>query len=610
MTIKRFFSFFFILVGILISTYLWNYIKLPYLNYDEIIGKYSLQSHHKLNDLLRVTLFIAIPIFFYLIYLKYFNLNKIKFLDFISEFKFYKQENKKIVNNKILNSIFLISILFLLFNFFTTNFPPFKIDSVHEGQLLTSAYQNLETNTVWSKQYIQNSLFYDVIISKISFILYGEQSISSLRLNIIFLNLITDICLLAFSFLTIKLLNLTPNKEIFFFTLIFSVLLTINRSLHEWWWPVRFRDIPLILSLIIFIFYILNDKKNYLKLFLLGALSASSLLWSLDKGLYLNIMLFIFIFYLFLNKKIHDIFIFLFGVTSIWLIFYVVAGPIEFKSFFINTISLIDQRDYIMGLIYPEPFFDNTKHGTRATKYLLIIILNTVLIINIFQDLNAKKEIKIFLFFLLVLSCLNYVGGISRSDSYHLKQGIFFHNLTLSIIVIYYIAKIRLNFDKYNKYIFTYISLIIIFFVSVPKVKEINNPLSFTDRYNKYLNLDDSSFLKKNYISFLNFAKEKTILEECIQVLSYDISLNYLLKKKSCSNFTNPFAIGSKRSQMQFIEQLKKNNTRLVILEGPLSGFDPVGNLSKRLPYINNYLQNNHIEELKFMEWKIIFLSK
>ena len=40
------------------------------------------------------------------------------------------------------------------------------------------------------------------------------------------------------------------------------------------------------------------------------------------------------------------------------------------NSFFINTISLIDQRDYIMGLIYPEPFFDNTKHGTRATKYL------------------------------------------------------------------------------------------------------------------------------------------------------------------------------------------------------------------------------------------------
>ena len=61
---------------------------------------------------------------------------------------------------------------------------------------------------------------------------------------------------------------------------------------------------------------------------------------------------------------------------------------------------------------------------------------------------------------------------------------------------------------------------------------------------------------------------------------------------------------------MQFVEQLKKNNTRLVILEGPLSGFDPVGNLSKRLPYINNYLQNNHIKELKFMEWKIIFLSK
>ena len=152
--------------------------------------------------------------------------------------------------------------------------PSNKLDSLHEGQLLTSAYQNLETNTIWVKQYLQNSLFYDVIISKISFFLYGEQSISSLRLNIIFLNLLTDIFLLLFSFLFIKLLNLTHKKEVFFFTLLFAAILILNRSLHEWFWPVRFRDIPLILSLIFLLLYFINEKKNYLNLFFLGTLSA------------------------------------------------------------------------------------------------------------------------------------------------------------------------------------------------------------------------------------------------------------------------------------------------------------------------------------------------
>ena len=68
--------------------------------------------------------------------------------------------------------------------------------------------------------------------------------------------------------------------------------------------------------------------------------------------------------------------------------------------------------------------------------------------------------------------------------------------------------------------------------------------------------------------------------------------------------------IGSKKSQLQFINQLKANNANLIITEGPVSYVDPVNNLDQRLPHIAKYLQDNLSKELKFLDWKIIFLKK
>ena len=73
MKFKRFFLFLSILMAIFFSSHLWSFIKLPYSNYGEIIGQYSLNNHHKLNDVLRVTVFITIPIAIYLFFSSYFS---------------------------------------------------------------------------------------------------------------------------------------------------------------------------------------------------------------------------------------------------------------------------------------------------------------------------------------------------------------------------------------------------------------------------------------------------------------------------------------------------------------------------------------------------------
>ena len=59
-------NFFYPLLGLIISIIfcvsIWDLISLKYTNYHEIIGEYSLKSHHNLNDTLRFIVFITIPI--------------------------------------------------------------------------------------------------------------------------------------------------------------------------------------------------------------------------------------------------------------------------------------------------------------------------------------------------------------------------------------------------------------------------------------------------------------------------------------------------------------------------------------------------------------------
>ena len=56
-----------LVVGIIISTLVWEHIKLDFVNSEEIIGEYSFYGHHSLNDTLRYIFFISFPISLFLI---------------------------------------------------------------------------------------------------------------------------------------------------------------------------------------------------------------------------------------------------------------------------------------------------------------------------------------------------------------------------------------------------------------------------------------------------------------------------------------------------------------------------------------------------------------
>ena len=67
-----------------------------------------------------------------------------------------------------------------------------------------------------------------------------------------------------------------------------------------------FREIPIFLFLIMSFNYLVLEKKNFFLFLILGILPIFSLLWSLDRGIFLCACYIAFLFILLLNKKFKD----------------------------------------------------------------------------------------------------------------------------------------------------------------------------------------------------------------------------------------------------------------------------------------------------------------
>ena len=597
------FSVFF---SIILALFIWDFIKLPFSNPNEVFGQYSQNNHNKYNDVLRILIFIWLPSITFLILYIFFNN---KNCDKINNIFLINKE--KIITNKnqIKNILFFLLILTSIIRFISHDLTMGKIDIFHEGHHLSGAFQNLSKKTFWIDNYLQNSLFHDILIAKFSWIISGNISIGSWRIFVQFLNLIVEIFLIILCFNISKKFEFNKNKEILFFILIAIFTLYINRNFTEYWWPTRFRDIPLILLLIFSLNLYIDNKKNLVKCFLIGSLSVLSILWSLDKGIYLNISLFLILFILLFNKKYLNIFFMLFGILLGWIIFFKLIGTIEFKFFLSNTISIINDRDLSAGLIFPKPFEFELNHSSRATKNLLIILLNNLAVIFIIfkKEIPIPKNTKLFILLLNLLAFMNYYGAIGRSDSYHMKQGIFFQFLLSSILICYWIIKIKFSIFLRKNLIILF-SIILIFYQINFDKKIIFKSLNFKKRFTEYTKLSDQTFLNEDYIKLINRLNKLTKKQNCMQIFTYDLAISYLIRKKSCTKFNQIFALGSKQIQNEFINELNIKKPNLILINGPYLSWQP--NINKRFKEVNTFILNNYSLGEKIANWEILYINK
>tara|TARA_B100000579_G_scaffold434291_1_gene454817 strand:- start:1216 stop:3030 length:1815 start_codon:yes stop_codon:yes gene_type:complete len=590
-----------VLLSIFVAILLWDNILLNYSNPDNVKGYYSEFKLSPYNNLFRFIIFTSLPIITYTILYK--SIYKIKFNNFLLIFKNNFPSNK---NSALLNYFLLLFFLLSFLQFFSADFSTSKVDYLHEGLSLSSGYNSKITGLFWSGSYISNSLFSDFSSTKFSWIISQKDSIGSLRVFHIFLRLITELTLIYFIFLICKLFNYEKNKEVVFFVILCSLSLYFNRELTEIFYPARYRDIPIIL-LFIFTFNLIN-RSNSKKIdgFIIGILSCASILWSFDRGIYLNAALLFIIFILLYKKKFFDFGVLVIGIIIGWLFFYVYFGSVEFKDFLSNAYDVSKDADLFLGLEYPKPFnFDYNEHASRGTRNLIIIIVNGIFIVNLI--LNNKQNIpetsKLFLLFIFVVSFINYKSGITRSDGYHMKQAIFFNNILLFVFILNFLINKLEIFQKQS--IKKYFLFILFFGLVLINFKNVNykNLINYKDRFVNYTSKSDDDFLSQEYIFLKNELNDNYDFN-CIQLFSYDAILPYLLKNKFCTKYNYLVISSSNSVQNKFINQLKHKSPKYIIFNKNYTfiGLMPV---EKKFDRVFEYINENYMVEKEISDWAI-----
>ena len=588
-----------LLITILIffSSYIWNFINIPFRD-DEILGEYSVNNHHSLNDSLRYLVFILIPITGYLFFKLLIEKKKINFSYLRHSNLEFSQSTSKIY---IVNLFF---IFILVLEFLSLSFPTTTLDIFHEGQKLSSAYKGLLDGSLWSGSYITTGIINENLGARFIWMIFNHESIGSVRLLELLYILIFKILLICLIYETTKKNFFSENLKLFYFlstSLISLFFIDYDLSTGD---SFSYRDIPIIISLVIFFRYINNIDRIYFPLIFLGLLSVVSFLWSIDRALIVFLLLILICFYLLINKKYINFFLLIFSVIIFWTLTYIFLGK-EFNYFIENTFSILKNINYIFGIIHPAPFSD-MQNSSRATKSLLLIVFS---ILISFSFLFSKKlkyswHFKVLIITLSFVSFCSYIYALGRSDGGHIKQTtgiiLLFYLVFTFYSLIRYFEKLNLNHQfKDNFILFSNIILLIFFLFSVEI--NINKTMNYSQRIKQYIHLNDNSFLSKEQTYFVEQMEPITRNYQCLQLFTYDAALPYLLKKPNCSRYYFIYSVGSLKDQKNLIEEMK--NTKLVIYSGQTDnwGFKP----QKKLPLVDNYINSNFLDNIKILNWEV-----
>ncbi len=576
----------FLIFFVFFTTYIWDKIEIPFPDVD-IIGTYSKNNHNSLNDILRYLIFISLPFLSWLV--TFLILNKKKINKFVYNFR-----NTDLINDKpnlnLYLSFFLI-FFFLFLDFLSLNLPTQKLDLVHEGQQLSSAFRSSLDNSLWSNSYVIVGIFFETINAKLSWNLFNDVSIGSFRISILVYIFILKVLFLIFVFKITNILNLETNLKPAFFLI--NSFIFINFLDYDTFTSnhISYREIPILVSLILIVDFFNNNKNKTFGIPILFFLSFPVLMWSLDRGIVYNIILISLIFLILIKKDYKNlIYSFIFIISS-WYISFLILGD-EFYYFLENSKNIIFQMNYIHGIIHPQPFSADLN-STRSTKTLILLIINLVISIKLFFNSNFKisNNFKFVLFYISVVSLLTYLYALGRSDGPHIKETfaypLIFQALFLLNLIFILIGKSISKILNKTKNLIFFLLLILI---GLNFNYNLENLKTYKSRINNFVKLEDKNFLKQNELELIKKISSVLSDKNCIQLFSNDVALLYLLRKKSCSKFYFTWSIGTFENQRKVISELNQNN--LIISGGPSYSWDL--DINEKLPILSEYINDNY----------------
>ena len=599
--------YFAFLLSIVLVTFLWESIKLPFDINTAIFGDSYLENqHHPQNDTIRFITFLSIPFLILICLLQFYE-------------KVFLNNTKKVIlsydlvnleYDKKLNFFFYTTICFIILEFFFLNFKDFNfhIDLFHEGQGLTASYNAKITSEFWQSSYIVRG-FFGNFYPYLLWSLLDFESVGITRFFNFFVILLNKILLLFIAFKIAILTDFKSTKKIIFYFLLSITLLTFT-SYHS---PIFFlRSFLLLFFILIIINFISSEKNRLININIIGLLSSVSMFWYLDIGIYINLTIFLIFVFFIVKKELKYLLNLFFSLSLGWIILFFLIPENEFNEFLKNTKSILLTIDYIHGLIFPTPFISQDSRSIKALLLFLITGFFIITAINKAENYNLKFLLVISMLFMISIIYFKY--GLSRSDSGHIRGATgflyipFFSFLFLKLIKLFPNKKI--NISKKINLIFN--SLLIIIFFSTILInkkferKSISNFISSKENILKLFRYSDESYISEDYQKLVSYYNDLSKSDSCAMIFTHESAIPYFLKKNTCSKYFFMYTATPKEIQSNIMKDLNNNKPVFLIYK---SDIDAYGHAGDRLKILNKYILDKYSFYEKFKHWEIYKLK-
>ena len=328
--------------------------------------------------------------------------------------------------------------------------------------------------------------------------------------------------------------------------------------------------------------------------------------WYIDIGIYINVIILIFVIFLVLKKKIRFVTSLLLFVILGWFIFYYNIPKNEFNYFMSNSKSLILSIDYIHGLIFPTPFL---SQDARSTKSLILFLITGFLILKDINHLNKDLKFIILSSFFFLISIVYFKYGLSRSDGGHIKIATSFLYIPFFSIIYYKIINLFFQHEKsfvLNPLKINYILLLIfiglIFFNKKFENKNFINLFNQKNNIQTLVNYPDKKFINNDYQNFILEYKKLSLQDDCVMAFTNEVAIPYLLKKQTCSKYYVLYLATPLEIQKKIARKLKNKLPEYIIYK---SDIDTYGHVGDRLILLDNFIKEKYGFYKKLSHWEI-----
>lgn len=611
---KKYIPFLISFLSLLIISYCWDLIKLPYDNSNNIIGEYYYKKFNPINDTVRFLVIFSIPTLIYLISYLSINDHTYSFLK-----NNYFLNSHKIKKTDCLNYLYFFFLFFVILEFLNIKFDDYvaPLDIFHDGTFLVPFMNYIQTNetlfaTFHDYGFIANQ------IGTIFYLITGSFSPGSIFFVSLVLIFVLKVTLLIMSKKLVNFTNFDENLKKYFFLIISLILITLP-SYHDFTAYFDPRQSLYLIFIYLIGLQLSAEKINNYNYLLFGPLSILSLMWWFDIGAYTNAVIVLALLYLLIDKQKKNLIIAIASIIVSWLLFYsLLSNETINELIFQFKLPYSKELQYLAGIEFKKPF---SPSSGRWTKAIVIIFLTSIMLINFNFSKKYKidKQLKIFINLIFLSSIILFNSALVRSDSYHLKYTSGLYTFTFLFLIMFYIFHYlnekknnNINLVEKKKTIIT-----IIFLCGIAII--LNGNLNINKISDKYLNFisakknissllksKDEEFLKREKKELIQFYKELSEDDNCVQILTDDTALSYFLKKRTCTQFFTTAGISSNLIENKFITQLNKSLPKIILYDN--SKYRLLSN-HQNFPKAINFINSKYEFFKKFEEYTFFKLK-